>query len=101
MSSREVLHAPGGASGRADSPLMGRAGPVVLRPSARWASPTPLSDTRSASAPAPSIRRIDPQLLHLLIQRIPVDPQEVGGLGLDAAALGQRPVDQGVLDLVD
>ena len=42
-----------------------------------------------------------PRSFTFLFKRVAVDPQEVGGLGLHAAALGQRAVDQRVLDLVD
>src|SRR5688572_15063274 len=47
------------------------------------------------------IHRLDPQFLHLLIQRVSIDAEEVGGFGFDAAAAGQGAVDQRVLDLPD
>src|SRR6266581_7609555 len=41
----------------------------------------------------PLLHRLDPQLLHLLVERVPVDPQEIRGFGLHAAAFGEGAVD--------
>ncbi len=40
------------------------------------------------------IRRFDAKLFDLLIQRVAVDAEEVGGLGFDVAAFGQGAVDE-------
>jgi hypothetical protein len=47
------------------------------------------------------ILRLDPQIFHLLIQGVAIDAEEVGGFGFDAAALGQRSVDESLFDLID
>src|SRR5947207_2536719 len=53
------------------------------------------------SPPSLPVNRFDPQILHLLVQRVAVDPQKVRGLGLHVRAFAQCLLDQGTLDLID
>ena len=43
----------------------------------------------------------DAQVLDLLVERVAIDAKVVGGLDLDAIALGEGALEQGTLHLVD